>query len=192
MNGRNKLEISIIFFTGLLSGIFIGCIVSNWPFLKNEFFDIKLIEIIQWITSVGIVILLTYLVTEKINNDFKKKELILEVMSNFQQKITDVFNLGNDYINSPDTNKESQILQYFKNSSSLLSLIINIKSERLIKETKELEGLKWSFWSFKKALTDTHFRSKNKRYTEDEVSAFHKTYDSLTDKIFHCKVSIFS
>jgi len=194
MSGRKKLSIStiIIWMLILLLGIVIGCVASNWFFLKSKFFEVKLIEIIQWITSISIVILLAYFINERINNDFRKKELILELVSNFQQKILNIFTLGSEYINNPDLNKQNKIVHSFKVASGLLSLIINIKSEKLIKNTEQFHGLKWEFFCFKKSLTDTPFGSQDCSYTEEEIIAFQNAYDSLMNKLFHCKIDIYS
>lgn len=193
MKDRNKLLISTIIIISLLVGIILGCIISNWDFLKNTFFDFKLSEIIQWIISIFIVILLAYFVNDRINNNFRKKELVLELISSFQQKTVDIFTLGNDYINNPDPNKQNKIVYHFKTASSLLNLILNIKNDDLIKETtSELEGLKWEFFNFKKALTDTPFGSRNITYTPQDVMTFQKTYDSLINTLFHCKINIYS
>lgn len=188
---KNNLIITSIAIICLFLGILIGSIFPTWYYFKTSFYDVKLIEIVQIVVTILIAFFATYFISSKINNNVKKREIASELLLKFQDNLTNVLELGYEYIALPDDIKRKKIVNMFKKASMLLGIIIDVK-----KKNKSLIKYEESFYEdflkFKDALTDTPFGQKTPKYSEERIVQLHDNYEVLLKKLYECKINLYS
>ncbi|NKE71858.1 hypothetical protein [Candidatus Manganitrophus noduliformans] len=187
----NKYLVSAIAFVFLMMGIAIGSAISYWNLINSSFFQVRMLEIVQLTVTVSIAVFVTYFINSKINHEIKKKEMLNDLISRFQNHLTDVVDLGYDYMENPNKEKERSIIRKFKNLGVLLSIIKDIK-------TSEDESLKYDetlyldYIKLKGSITDTPFGQKGPKYSEEAKRKVEDHYCSLLNRLYECKLKLYS
>lgn len=184
----------LIILTCLISlpiGLLFGIIISNWGWLGQSFFQVRFVEILHLVVTFMIALFITYLVNTKLNYDIKKKEMLIDLLAKFQSNLTELLELGYDYINTPDKNKQGKIVSGFKKLSLSLGLILDInKSSGYFK--KDEDPFSQGFLKFKESLTDTPFGQKTPKFSEDKIKQIEESYSSLLKRLYECKLKLYS
>ena len=188
-NRRNIFFVTLLLLIALVVGLLIGSIIPQWTNVESSFYKVRIIEIGQLILPILVAILVSYVISGRITFDMKSREIIIEILSRLQEHLSDVLDIGYEYVKSPNAEKEKKILKLLKDISSLLGLIKEVGISKNIQISDLM--LHYEFWKFKKALTDTPFKNKSPVYEPSRLDIIQSEYDLLTKKIYECKLRIF-
>ncbi len=172
----------------LIVGVELGIILSYWIPLKKEFYNIRAIEFAQWISTIIIAVFITYFISTKISYSVKKKEILYDLLTRFQSVLNEIIRNGYSYIDKPDDDKEREIKRLFKDASIKLSIMI----EHTEKQCKVDDSFRAEYLEFKIALTDTPFGKKEAKYSEITIKQIEEKYGLLLNRIYQCKLQLFS
>lgn len=189
----NELLIRIIlclitFFIGISIG---GALVSSYA-ESDLFFQVRFFEIVKLICTIFIALFATYVITSKINNTLKVKELILNLLETFQDSIIKLHNSIEQYTDKPDDETKKNILATFKHAQSLLSIIkdsISINNNKLINIDTTIYS---DFNKFKISATDSPFGNREPEFTASRIRKINDKYFILIAKINKCKILLYS
>ena len=78
----------ILFIPIFLLGVLASPIVINWTTIKSNFFQVRLIEIIQVVVALTIACVITFIVTTRVSYNAKKREMLLGLLDSFQENLT--------------------------------------------------------------------------------------------------------
>jgi hypothetical protein len=188
---KNNLLIPLISLLAFSLGTLFGCVFTSWCRIKDSFFDIRLLEIIQLSITILIAIIVSYFISGKIGRDLKKRETINDLISKIQGSLNEVLSCGYEYIGKPERAIGRKIIIIFKNLSMLMSIISEIR--KLDSKTLNYdETLHMEFVKFKEAITDTPFGQKNASYSSDRIDKIQDKFNLLSKMLFDCKIRLFS
>lgn len=185
----------IYLLVGLLAGGIITVSITKWSFLKDDFFKIKLIEILQIITTLSIALFITFFIGTKINYDIKKKEIFVGLLERFKKDLSEVFSLINEYINIEKDDmmqtrgEEKKILVKFTELSCTLAIIVDPRYKDLIKEQ---EYLLKAFIQFKAVVTDNPFGSQKTKFLKGKDSVISEKYRYLLRRVYNTTLLLYS
>ncbi len=181
---------NILIILMFLFGIVVGTVMPNWISVKAKFYDIRLIELIQLFITIIVAVFITYLISTRISYNIKKKEMHYDFISKFQDLLTDIIQNGYNYIDKPDNQKERIIKRLFKDANIRVGIMININN------ADKKFCIDASFYSefvkLKETLTDTPFGQKLPKYSEDKIKHIEDQYGLLMNKIYECKLKLYS
>ena len=177
---KNRAAEVIVLVLAVLIGITLGVLITNWPATSPIFLEMRLIQIIQLLITVLLAIFIAYFVQTLVSKSLRKREMISELISRFQSKISDVFNLGDSYIREPDREKQQRIISSLKAASMMLGVIEDIRKDKVGRGLIQYDGLKKDFLEFKEALTDSPFGEKDPIYGENAYRKFELKYTTLS------------
>ena len=181
---KNKL----IFFTlGFLS-FYIIAVIPKWEKISTNFFDIRLIEIVQVLTTLFIAIFITYFINKQINNELRKKEILNTLFEKSHILLKDILTLSLTYINNPEEESEQKIKLLFQEVSKLISIIK--KADNNLNKSNS-SNLRKYFLSFKKSITDTPFGTQ-KKFPHDKKYEIIMNYQFLSNSVYKSQLDLFS
>lgn len=185
-----------IFFTIIVAAItfVLGCLIAGaffyWSSIKGNFFQVRLFELGQLLSTIAIALFITHFISTKINLNIKKRELLNILLLDYQNKITGVIQLQFDYVGQPTEEKEKKIVAEFKTLGSLLSIIMESRSD--------LNGLddkfQFAYFKFKKALTDTPFgqREPTPTFDKERMLLIENSFNIILKMIYDIRIKLFS
>ena len=183
------ISLSIIFW---VIGILTGVTISKWSLLSDGFYEFKLIDIIRLLITLSIAWLIAFYIRNKVNLSLKKREMIVDVISNFQKIVDDIFDKGNEYIDNPDEKSQRLINICFNSASVSLDMVSDVVGLIPFLPKEKINNLQSGYFQFKASLTDSPFGQKTPIYTDDQIYHFVKSYQALTVDIQKTKLSIYS
>lgn len=189
---QNKIASLLLIILGVLVGIPIGVIIINWGIAGSSFLEVKLIQILELLLTILIAVFVVYFINSLVNRDLKKRDILFDLINAFQDRIAEIFTLGNNYIKQPDLEKERTIKSSFKAARILLSVIKDIKKDELVEKILEDDRLVNHFLEFKISLTDSPFGEKQPAYSESDLKEFQHRYEILSGDLYRCKLKIYS
>jgi len=188
----NKLPIVSFLACGMLIGIPLGVIITNQCALSSVFLEVKLIQLIQLLMTLLIAIFLTYFINMLVNRDLKKSDIVCNLIDTYQNKLSDIFILGESYFQNADYEKQREIISSLKTASILLSIIIELKMDKHNKKFINYDGLWNDFIKFKIILTNSPFGEKNPKYSLEVIYNFESKYKLISGKLYNCKLKLYS
>lgn len=181
---RDRVTEAILLVLGVLMGIPVGVIITNWPTTSTTFFEIRLVQIIQLVLTVLLAVFIAYIVQSSVRKDLRRLEMISEVINTFQNMINEIFNLGDSYIRKPNREKQREILGALKKAGNKLSVIKDMKEHTAGRKFIKYEGhLTKDFWAFKRALTESPFGAKHPKYKPEDYRKFQSKYMLLSGRL---------
>lgn len=134
---------------------------------------------------------IVYVINNKLNNNVKKRELLANLIDNFQCEITDIYRFIN--VNASSRTKENQrkIKSDFRCASNVLNLLRETKRSKHCNNIFNLDdNIIEDFHTFKESITD--WPQKSIKYDETRIALIGEKYGVLYKKIFNCKLSIYT
>ena len=184
----------------LLWGILIGIIIER-VFSQNlinrpqEFYNARLFEILQLISTIVIAVFVTYYIKISTSHALKQKEILYELLSNFQNQLNDIVKLGYDYVNSHSLEEQRRIIIMFKNLSILLGIISEAKKPKNVLPIIDDRSFHLSFIKLKKSITDKPFSKHstlNSENSEKMITQIQQSYSRLLSVLYKCKLNLYS
>lgn len=179
------IAVALIF---LMIGIVVDNSIIHILCNNEKFFEVRLYEVIQTVTTVIIAAFISYIVSRRINIDVKRREVILKVIDLFQDRIADVYKNGTTYLNIPTKELEKSILSDIKLADGTLSIIKSIKEIDADMYTSVFK----SFVSFKSALTGHPFGAAQPIFDQNNEEKVSNRYAQHLNSLQRMKISIFS
>lgn len=183
---------SVIVGASLLIGILFGVLISKWATIRCTFYDIKITDVLHILVTIIIAFFVTYLISDKLNNNVGKRELLLGLFDKLQANIQSIFDNGIDYMRTPQEQKARSILATFKNTNNLLDFIKKIcnskKFDNSIFDNTLIEDIR----NLKAILTESRFLTENPKYDEDTIKSFNEIHDKIVLKIYNSKINIYT
>jgi len=183
----------LISFIFLLIGFFIGVIISKWNYLKDIFYEIKLIEIIELLSSIIITLIVGYFITNKINLLSKRNDIIHNLFIKYQESFTEIYNEFNDYIKQPNEYKFNILLSSFKKSSVILNMIINAKKNKICnldQFEEDINKIKKKFREYKILITDDPMGQYSEKFSSDKINRISIIYQELMFLTFDIMIKL--
>lgn len=177
-----------LFFVG---GIFVSYILFGYFYQKTYFFEFRLVEAIQIISIYVVAIFVVRSVNTQLNNNVKKRELLANLIGNFQRKIADIYSFIN--VNALSLTKENRlkIRSDFRCASNVLNLLRETKRSKHCSNIFNLDDdIIEDFHTFKESITD--WPQKSIKYDETRMALIGEKYGVLNTKIFNCKLNIYT
>ncbi len=187
MNARIALG-ALLVLLGAAAGI-----VGSLFFLPSEhpdqFYDVRLFEVVKLVVTVILAIIATYLINTKLSQEAKRRELVIQLFDQLLNKLRELYLSGTTYMESPRRDLEGQILSDCQDVSVRLSILTQVHSDRRYKSHATLDAsFAAQFFRLKRALTDTPFGTPDAIYDIGRKTAFGSAYEILTGKIYRAKV----
>jgi len=195
MNKNFVYKILILFIVIIITfllGFYFSHFLNNWDSIKNTFWEIKFIDFFEVIIMLITATIITYLISNKLNSLFKRKELILTLIDNLQKELNNLFNNGYSYMHKCDKCLEGDINRFFTSTGSIISLIKKIQGKVKDYNLKRFnKSFTDNYFKFKAALTDTPFGTSATQYPLDRINEFCCLYRHLSSEIYLCKIDLF-
>jgi len=183
---KRLLALSIIFIA-----IIAAVIYFVQPFKQETFYSIKLIELLQLSASVFIALIIGMYINQINSYDIKRKEILYNFLNNLQTVFEDLYDSSNEYITKRDAEDKSKVTKGFKNASSLISNLLQLKKHsKLSKCIKVDDEFVSDFLSLKASITDTPFGTNN-AYSADSLINIDIKYQSLYTKLYNYKLDLY-
>lgn len=178
---------------GIILGFLIGITISNWTVLSPEFFNFRLVEIIQIFTTIIIAAFIVYLINSRINNELGKKKLVLDLIQELQEKIQEIFVIGSKHMNSFSEKSRRIILLNFKNANNLVFIVRNIKNGSGFKELENNRGTLFeNYLLYEQSLTDDPFTQPKGKYSDSQRTFFINNYQVISRQLYQLSFLLFS
>jgi len=165
----------------------------NWCTVGADFYRVRLIEVIQLFATGLIAIYIAYMVGSNIQNDQKRKEVLIDLIKKYNDDLNELMDISYDYISSPAREKEGKIKISFKHANMLLG--VAIKSKFLVPRNKEASDCLCSivnlFLKLKRYVTDTPFGQNTPKYDDLQITYIQTTYNSILGKIYEYRMHIY-
>lgn len=183
---QNIIKLSV-----LLVLILLGSAIYHYAFDQSEFYNVRLVEVVRIVVLLFMAGFISYAVHDRLNINNKRKEIIAELITDFQAKITEIFKLSDDYFEQPDVNRQRKIMVNFTTANSLLNILTE-ENEELIK-TMDIRrfNITNNYLQFKRVVTDSPFASKSPTYSINEKIKLMKYYGHLIKKLQKIKIQIY-
>lgn len=174
----------------LLVGLVLGCFIPVWCNIQPNFFNVRIIEIGQLILPILIAVFVSYLISRGITYDLKYREIILEILSKLQTNLSEVLEVGYDYMRKPNSDKQKKILRQLKNISMMVGLLKELKRQKRNIQIYD-STLSSAFLGFKIALTDSPFGETSPVYDTSREGMIQEKFDVTVKKIYEFKLRVF-
>lgn len=188
-----RSTIAVVFALAFLAGFLCCGLVSNWACIRSTFYSVKITDLIQIITLILIAFFVTRYVNIRTNEDMRRRDVILDLVSKFQRSIENIYNYGIPYFEPEKREKSSEaiILANFTCAGNFLNLIDSIKNKKKIRELNNFDcnNFKSKFFLLKKALTDSPFKT-DAAYSPTQIRAFNKEYMEILEGIYQYKADL--
>lgn len=174
----------------------IGCgivLLFNWPSISETFWEFKFSDIADIFVTLVIVGFITYLVSEKLNNTSRKRELLLNLLEKFHDQLNYLYIDGTEYMERKKTIQGRAILAGFKKVSIMLDFLHKISGDKRVKCEGVFDySLKDDVLNLKILLTDRNFLVKKSQYTASDKDKFTQLYTRINQKLCYCKINLFA
>ena len=160
------------------------------PNLK-DFFKVRLVEIVQIVVTFLIAVYITYRINSIVNLDIKKREVVGDLLKDFQKDLTTTLQRVYSYINKPNETDKIFISQGFKQLSIMLYVLYEIKKDKKNKLDIDV-SLKQYLWTFKKHATGHTFGGSSVNYSDENKMKIESSYSVLQRDISLCRVKLYS
>lgn len=157
----------------------------------KSFFEIRLIEIVQLLVTILVAILVSYIISSITSFQIKKKDLLVELASQFQNTLNDLVEISYDYIENPNKEKEGSVKRMFRNTGILLSIFKDIgqKNNAFIDSDGNFTKL---FMNLKISITDSPFGEKNPKYSQKVIDEIRLIHSLMLTKLYDYKLKLYS
>ncbi|MFA6422872.1 MAG: hypothetical protein WCW17_00290 [Patescibacteria group bacterium] len=173
--------IFITLFIPLLVGIII--VYLKWADIRDDFFKINFADVFQVIATWIIALFVTSYVGEKTGNSNKRKEIILKILDEFRDRISEMFNLSTTYMENSDKSLEKSILACSEKANYQLNSLIELKKNGILNCLNFGDDLENCCLKFKIAVTESPFRTNNVVYDETKKNKVYTSFYELIKKI---------
>lgn len=166
-------------------------LVAYQKLTLQSFFEIRLIEIVQLSVTILLAILVSYIINSITRFQIKKKDILIELASHFQNTLNDLLEISYDYIENPDREKEGRVRRMFRNTGILLSSFKDIgqKNNAFIDSDGTFINL---FLNLKIYITDSPFGTEKPDYSEQVIDKIRLTYTLMLTKLYEYKLNLYS
>lgn len=184
---------SVIVGVSLLIGSIFGILISKWTLINPTFWNMKITDIVHILVTIIIACFVTNLINDKLNNNIRKRELLLELFDKLNVNIQSIYDNGNDYMRASQPQLGRSILATFKNTNNLLDFIKKVSSSKkicnhTIFDDTLIENIRY----LKAILTESRFLTENPNYDEDTIKSFNEIHDKIVLKIYNSKINIYT
>lgn len=189
MHSEKNIPMTFAGILGIILGIIICTIFLKFDLIKENFIDLTLSVILEWVLYILVLTYLTYLYAEKLSKHQQKRDAILKFMDEISEDLE--FNSG-DLINyleknqSPDKQNILMKIRHISNKIYCLDLILKKYSNNLIDDYKKIS---LRFENLRKIITDETWNKKN--ISIEEQNLIEKERLNLIKDINFLKVKIF-
>jgi len=189
---RNRIAFLLTGTLSILLGFLGGVLWAHWATVAPTFYQVKVTEIIQIVVTILVAVLIGYLLNKRVGNEFRRREILADLVSRLQDTINTIYELGSEYMQKPHSNQESPILRQFKTAGALVSTLLDLKQNKHIPELEALEdSFKEQFFSLKRILTDSPFGEQGKVYPANRVSQFESKHSSILLNLYEFKIGLY-
>lgn len=180
-----QIVIAIIF---TLLGLLIDNAIIHYVNNNPKFYDFRLYEVVQTTVTVVLAVFISYMVSNKVNTNIKRREVVVKILDLYQERMNDIYKDGSKYFASPSKELEKLILSNIKLSGGTLSILKSTADIDNDSYSRLLDG----FLKFKAALTEQPFASSNPKYNEQHFDALDIKYGQLLNELQKTKLSVFT
>jgi hypothetical protein len=187
---KNKVVfIILITFFCFIGGLILGVCLSQWSVIKPIFFEFKLFQIIQLITTIILAIVATIFIHNRLNINKTKSDIINEISKQFHTLTMEIYENGNNYMSAPTKDKENKINFLFKSASMSLFLLEQVtpNKKNQYEACSDLE-IYAAFSKFKNSLTDTPFGLRKPIFSTKNKENIDNSYRSLIRIIIQFRI----
>lgn len=187
LNNRTfeQVVIAIIF---TLLGILVDNSIIHLINGNTKFYDFRLYEVVQTSVTVVLAVFISYIVSNKVNTNVKRREVVVKILDIYQERMNDIYKSGSKYFANPSKELEKQILSDVKLVGGTLSIL---------KSTEDIDNdiykkLFESYLKFKIALTNHPFASDYPIYDTQHYEILDTRYGQHLNDIQKTKLSVFT
>lgn len=189
---RSKLSLIVTALIFLIIGFLTGAVYVNWCNVSHTFFNITITDLAQIGLTLIIAIFITYLINRRASKEFKRSEIVLDIIERTIDRINKIFENGIMYMRNNKINTEPDLLGDHKKLGSLISLLNDLnKKYKISGIKKDLELLKKEYFSFKRLLTDSPFGENKRKYDKSIIGKYEDQYLSLIRLLYIMKMNIY-
>jgi hypothetical protein len=191
---KNNIVLVIVGVIILL--LFIGLGLMIW--LKGfevgpSFYQFKLTEVLQILTTLIVGFFVTYFLSKRTSNEFRRREIYFQLLERIQKTIEDVYSVGAEYVDNPNSVLERRVLGSLKSVGIVLSTLRSMRAACDFTDLQKSESVIVSrFIKMRAALTESPFGQVGTPYSQSRKNAFQQEYQLLLNEIYKCKIQIFS
>lgn len=189
MHSEKNIPMIFVGILGIIFGIIICVIFVKFDLINENFIDLTLSVILEWVLHILVLTYLTYLFAEKLSKHQQKRDTILKFMDEISKDLE--FN-AKDLLDSLKNNKyndKKNILMKIRHTSNkvyCLDLILKKYSNNLIEDYKKVS---LRFENLREIITNENWNKKN--ISMEEQNLIEKERLNLIKDINFLKVKIF-
>lgn len=184
--GTRSLLCIFFLIWGILIGAALVGVYSVYPD-NPDFFKVKISDLLNIATPLGIAIFITYFISTMINNESRRREIIVEHIDRVETSAEKLFDIGTKYIETPEKHRKI-LLSLLQNTSILISNLERIL-ENENKCISHLKPVKSSFIDIKKSLTSSS--TEDAEITPEQCAQFMHGYRKLVEGTSNLKFKVF-
>lgn len=189
---RSKLNLIVTALIFLIIGFLTGAVIVNWCYISPTFFNFTITDLAQISLTLIIAIFITYLINRRTSKEFKRSEIVMDVIERISDRVNNIYDNGVVYMKDSSKNTEQELLGGYKKLGSLISILNELNKNHSISGIeKDIEGLKNSYFKFKRLLTDSPFGEKAREYEESKMNAYEDQYLLLVKLLYNMKMNMY-
>ena len=177
----------------LLVGVVTGALLSKWTTIEATFWAFTLVDVANLLLTLAIAFIVTNIVTEKLNNSVRKRELVLDVLDKLLEMVKVCHDAGLAYMRKPEDTDGRFILSSYKKIDNMIAFVQRLKDRSIISCRPILDNsVIDKVREHKTILTDKQFLTHSPSYDAEIVKQLEDKYSEIQLKLIDCKISLFS
>ena len=179
-------------FVSLLIGMYIERTIAVQGTTSPEFWDVKYIEVLQLGVGILIAVFVTYTLSNKINNNLKRREVVAGCVAGYERSLHQVYDLFCEYAARPSTELADRIIRIHRYASNNLNVMLDVlKSNNFPADGVNRELHENHYFKFKAAMTDSPFGRGTEKPNETRLSEIDTTFCAASKALIACKLAIY-
>ena len=180
---------SLIFLT---LGVILGSLLCKWDKVGDDFFKFTLTDVLSILVTIGIGIFITFFLSKRTSNDFRRREVLLEMINKYQKSIERMYSIGSQYMEKLDLSTQRKVISSVKMAGINFSTLKSIMTQCQISSVEEMPNrLFKDYHNLKIVLTDTPFGQQGVTYSVGKKIKYEEKYQALINELYSIKYNLF-
>jgi hypothetical protein len=174
-------------------GIITGSLLCKWNIIGDDFFKFTLTDVLTIMVTIGIGVFISFFLSRRTSNDFRRREILLEMINKYQKSVEKMYYVGSKYMDKQDLPSQRDVISCVKMVGINFSTLKNIIAQCQISSVEEVpRRIFRHYYSLKIVLTDTPFGQQGVAYSVAKKIQYEQQYQALINELYILKYNLFS
>jgi hypothetical protein len=144
------------------------------------------------LVTIGIGVFITFLLSKRTSNDFRRREVLLEMINKYQKSIERMYSIGSQYMEKLDLPTQRKVISSVKMAGINFSTLKSIMTQCQISSVEEMPNRLFKHYhNLKIVLTDTPFGQQGVAYSVGKKIKYEEKYQALINELYSIKYNLF-